>query len=141
MIRFLHHLFSPHCPDCLKEELIRRNQDEKVNECKSCVTLEIVNAQLREENQRLLNIVLNKHEQNGLVPQQEELKPIQTIPTLWRTRRARYEAEDRIKADEARASAQVLKEKVDELKNAKTTEELEKSLDVVIPQVQESSNG
>jgi hypothetical protein len=120
-IRFIHHIFQPHCQEC-HDEL----QDARV--CASCETLkhqlEIANYEKRE----ILNKLIKEPEQSITNPTNyNEMRP-RTVP--WNVRRQELEAEDRRRA-------QLLKEKEKELKvvssdsiKDSSVDELEKELGV-----------
>jgi len=120
-IRFIHHIFQPHCLDCLNEI-----QDARV--CSSCETLkhqlEIANYEKRE----LLNKLIREPEQPVTNPvNYNEIRP-RTVP--WNVKRQELEAEDRRRA-------QLMKEKEKELKvvssdsiKDSSVDELEKELGV-----------
>ena len=101
MIKWIHHLLDPHCPDCKEER-------DEAKQCKSCESLlhqlEIANHQVRELTKALT-------ETNRAAPasdkQQTEFKPI-TPPPNWRVVRQQLEAEDR-------KTAQLLRDKDKEI--------------------------
>jgi len=108
MLKFLHHLFNPHCEQC---ELDLRELDR----CKSCETLQSALDQANREKHDLLNTILRlssgtkQVEDKPYEPNLEEVKPRQ-VP--WRVRQAQLEAEDR-------RSAQILKDKQKEIDDTK----------------------
>jgi hypothetical protein len=117
-IKFLHHLFNPHCDRCRHEEL-----ENKV--CESC---EVLKQQLdiaNSEKRALLATVKEIITPQPIVQEAEdkELKPIQTI-TSWKVKRAMLEKEDRMKADAERRAKEAIAE------SNKSTEELEKELGI-----------
>lgn len=135
MLKFLHHLFTPHCPDCraeAKEEkeelkLLRaenREEDEHNQVCESCQTLirqlEIANA----EKERLLDRLL------AGPPKEERSEPVEvTRPRAipWNLRRQMLESEDRRKAQLMRNAPKP--DSAPEVKRADVAE-LEKELGV-----------
>lgn len=106
MIKFLHHLFTPHCPDCkadareLKEELKleraeQREDIEHSHVCESCQTLtrqlEISNA----EKERLLDKLLELTNPEKQIITQEPARVSMPRAIPWNMRRQMLEAEDR----------------------------------------------
>lgn len=113
MIKWLHHLFNPHCPDC---------RDERI--CTSCETLKLINAQLRLDNERLLNKLLepqiiNEVKRNEL-NEPETFKP-RFIP--WNVRKQMLETEDRERARLMREAPIPTEDLEKELLNAEQTRE------------------
>ena len=109
MIKFLHHLFTPHCPDCkadakeLKEELKleraeQREDIEHSHVCESCQTLtrqlEISNA----EKERLLDKLLEITNPSKVEYRQETPKVSMPRAIPWNMRRQMLENEDRRQA-------------------------------------------
>lgn len=89
MIKWLHHLFNPHCPHC-KEEL----EDSKV--CNTCEFLKNEVARLQIENKYLLDKLLYKPEEVKSAESDQSLKPIPTSNiSVWRAKKQMLEAEDR----------------------------------------------
>lgn len=91
MIKWLHHVLNPHCPDCKLEK-------EESRICNSCETLKYENERLRADNDRLLARILEKPVTEPTV--REAPVPL-TRPTSglsWPMRRQMLEAEDRKKA-------------------------------------------
>ena len=119
LVKFLHHIFQPHCQECHDEI-----QDARI--CSSCETLkqqlEIANYEKRE----LLNKLIKPEPIQVEQPDFSQMRP-KAVP--WRVRREELEAEDRKRA-------QLLKEKEKELKSvvanhvSETVDELEKELGV-----------
>lgn len=113
MIKWIHHLFSPHCVQCHEES-------EEARICKSCEILKISLEQANAEKSRLLELVIEKNSPVIESRPAEEFKPITTnrhIP--WSVRKQMLEAEDR-------RSAQLMREKI-----PITTEDLEEELELV----------
>ena len=115
-VRFIHHIFQPHCQECHDEI-----QDARI--CVSCETLrqqlEIANYEKRE----LLNKLIKPEPIQIEQPDFSQMRP-KAVP--WRVRREELEAEDRKRA-------QLIKEKEKELKAgvvSETVDELEKELGV-----------
>lgn len=113
MIKFLHHLFTPHCPDCRaefienREELKLQHADElhereSIKVCESCQTLtrqlEIANA----EKERLLDRLLEITNPSKQVITQETPKVSMPRAIPWNMRRQMLENEDRRKAQLSR---------------------------------------
>ena len=99
MIKIIHHLLNPHCPDCRDEIL-----ESKI--CESCNTLRLENAQLRKHNDQLIQSLLNQ-----LKPKEEvQVNQTTKLPRPvggglnWRARRQMLEQEDR-------QAAKILREK------------------------------
>ncbi len=120
MIKFIHHLLNPHCPDCKEDKL-----EEQI--CESCNTLRIENAQLRKHNDQLIEALLDKvkpieHQQEVIVQQ-----PVNLGKTglSWAARRQLLESEDR-------ASAKILRDKKKEMEAIPVTsvDKLEEELEV-----------
>jgi len=109
LIKWLHHLLNPHCPDCKEER-----EDSKV--CESCETLKAQLALSNHEKERLLNRLLEKPNENQVTstPDVKPLLPSSGIP--WRVRRQALESEDR--------------EKAKLLKTKESVEDLEKELGI-----------
>lgn len=105
-IKWLHHLFNPHCPDCAHD-----------HECKSCETLREQLAHERFEKEQLLKALLPAKEQVA-APIEEEYKPVKPKYIPWNQRQQLLEAEDR-------AKARILRNQ--------STEDLEKELSINLP--------
>lgn len=133
MFKWLHHLFNPHCESCFLEKQRELEFEYKSASCRTCEVLEMTNAELRADNQRLLEIVLKDERIELVKSESKTYEPIRTMPTLWRNRRAVLEQADRMRAEEIHAAERAMQDKAIELKNSKTTEDLEKNMDVVIP--------
>lgn len=118
-MNFFHRLFNPHCPDCKLDK-----EDAKVN-----IAIEILRSELAAErynNQLLINSLLPKPEQH--FEEQEPKIEINKSQLRWGVRQQMLEAEDRALAHTNR---RIKKEKEDaEKASAKTTEELEKELEL-----------
>lgn len=84
MIKWLHHLLNPHCPDC-KEE---KNAEYE--------TLKYEIERLRADNDRLLNRILNPETKVEIRQEPPMITRPRNIP--WALRRQALEAEDREKA-------------------------------------------
>lgn len=132
MWKWLHHLFNPHCELCELKELEARTQEDKYNACRTCQVYEMTNAQLVQDNQRLLDIILHGKEINQLerdninAHEVNAPQPIQP-PISWKERR-------RIMERESREVARVLNKQQEDLMNANKVEELEKALEVKVPE-------
>lgn len=92
VIKFFHHLFNPHCKDCLDNE-----------RCESCDTLRDQLVIERANNERLLRALLEPKDIEREVVDTKEYKPVHNLPTWDQTRR-RLEAESRAKAEQIRAA-------------------------------------
>jgi hypothetical protein len=127
MLKWLHHLFNPHCPDCKAD-----NEDLKV--CLSCETLKAELASERFEKNKLLSTLLEVVHPVVRVEKEEqkELQPIAPRTVPWNVKRQMLEAEDRVQAkiiadkqrEEAEAAGQM------KIVGKMTTEELERALGV-----------
>lgn len=133
MFKWLHHLFNPHCESCFLEEQRLLEFESRKDSCRTCEVLEMTNAELRADNQRLLEIVLKGEERIEYKQEPQQFNPIKTMPTLWKHRRASLELADKMRAEEIKAAERAMQDKAIELKSSKTTEDLEKNMDVVIP--------
>lgn len=96
IIKWLHHLFDPHCIQCVEERT-----------CSNCVTLRQLLEFERHEKKQLLDRIL-------YVPPKEEPKsvPIEQIkpnPLTWSMRKQLLEQEDRAKAEILRRNEQLEK--------------------------------
>lgn len=87
LTKFFHELFNPHCSHCAEE---RREAREESRFCASCEATERENARLTAENERLLNLLLEKPTiPTDRVTDVKNLKPINTtripfVPTAVR---------------------------------------------------------
>lgn len=118
-MKWFHHLFNPHCPDCKDERL-----DSLV--CDSCNTLRQENAALRKHNDQLIQALLDKvKDKEEVIPQQVVITQPVNPNLSWRARRHLLEQEDR-------KSAELLKEKRKEMAAVPITsvEKLEEELGV-----------
>jgi hypothetical protein len=91
MLKWLHHLFNPHCKDCLDERELGKI-------CISCETLKTEVARLRSDNERLLDRLLEKPEpevERVIAPEPRAPLP---RPTGWRVQRQILEQESRERA-------------------------------------------
>jgi hypothetical protein len=135
MIKFFHQLFNPHCQHCADE---RREQRAENRYCASCESLANENSRLVRDNERLMDLLLEKPTAPAdKVTNVENLKPIQTtrlpfVPTA--VRRQMLEQESR-HTQQLRANApqpdstinkdQELKELETELDNVRQEREKE----------------
>lgn len=115
MIKWLHHLFNPHCPDCLSEKM-------EQSYCNSCDVMKMEVERLRQENTRLLNIIIEPKVESRPEIDLNDLKPLQPRYIPLSVRRERFEAEDRRIAQRLKEEAPV-PDKVKEL--AELNKELE----------------
>ena len=108
-MKWIHRLFNPHCAHCIEER-----------ECSTCKTLQAQLDFVQIQNKVLLERLMPTPQVNttGEAPE-----PINKLPVPWHVQRRILEEQDR-------HEAQVLKDKQIELKNAKSTPELEKALEV-----------
>ena len=98
MIKFFHHLFNPHCPDCLLEKL-------REKECESCDTLRMEIDRLRLENNKLLMALINPAKEIEREINVAELLPITPRRVPQSVLREQYEREDRRLAEKLRREA------------------------------------
>lgn len=96
MFKWLHHLFNPHCPDCIRV-------------CDSCETLRSLLNIEKNEKQKLLDIIIERNTpKEHEVPPEVKLEDITQRHIPWRVRQQALEAEDR-------AKARILKQRTEEL--------------------------
>lgn len=86
-VKWLHHLFNPHCPDCIPV-------------CESCNTLKMELARANIEKERLLQAILDLQKPPVVnVPISEPPKiDTKNTPLPWRVRQQLLETEDRERA-------------------------------------------
>lgn len=120
MIKWLHHLFNPHCPDCRIEQIEKSH-------CVSCDTLKMEIEQLRHHNDRLLEMIIDKPKPIEATLDIQELKPLQPRHIPLSVRRERFEAEDRRIAQRLRDEAP----KPDAIDKKKELQDLNKELEDV----------
>lgn len=116
MIKWLHHILNPHCPDCILER-----QEKKI--CQSCETLTMQLALSNNEKERLLNKLLEKPSE-PVHTEAPEITHKLNVP--WKVRQQMLEAEDRKKAQLMRDAP-----KSQVIMKTETIENLEKELGVV----------
>lgn len=119
MIKFFHHLFNPHCPDCRAEK-----EDDK--QCVSCETLQLEISRLRHDNERLLEAILHPNVPAEPKTETVEFKPITSGHVPWNVKRQTLEREERIRAAQLKENAPKPSINVEEEMN-----KLEKELDNV----------
>lgn len=124
MIKWLHHLFNPHCSEC-------RDELEESMICNSCEVLKLQISRLERENERLLNRILEKPSAEEKPVDIEGLKPVLPKMIPWRIRKQMLEEEDRVKAKLMRQSEEV---------NKQSTEELEKELKIAEQEREEKTS-
>lgn len=120
LIRFIHHLLQPHCPECQRER-------DEANNCESCETLREQLAAERSYNRLLLESIILKPEVER-TEDTSNLTPIRGNFVSSRVRREMLEAEDRKQAEIINERKRIDKE-ARELAT-KTTEELERELGI-----------
>jgi uncharacterized Zn finger protein (UPF0148 family) len=108
MIHWLHHLFNPHCPDCMVVAV-----ENKV--CNSCETLKVQLAIANDEKRQLLNTILS-----SVTPTREPVtalnyEKLAPKATTWNVRRQMLEAEDRERAKILSQQKKTVGEQIDEL--------------------------
>lgn len=89
--RFFHRLWHYHCIECAHEEL-----ENKV--CSSCEILRQQLAQVNQEKQALLNLIIEQHKP---IPEPKEAPPMVQLPskhTPWRVRAQMLEQASREEA-------------------------------------------
>ena len=111
-INWLHHLFNPHCPDCLAEQ-----------HCKNCDTLRDLLEIEKFEKRELLKHLLHEPPAPEVVKYEGTPQEVRPKTISWRVRREMLEQEDRVKA-------QTIQRQQAEEKSAKSVDELEKELGV-----------
>jgi hypothetical protein len=93
MLKWLHHLLEPHCPDCKAER-----EDNAI--CKSCETLriqlEIANYEKRQLNDAVIRLSLPP--ERTAPPAYQEPQPARQQHIPWAVRRQMLEAESRREA-------------------------------------------
>lgn len=111
MIKWLHELFNPHCEHCAQLRREEREEQKQLREeakyCSSCESMERENSRLVRENERLLNLLLEKPE--PVVEKAidtRDLKPIQTTRTPFVPMAVRRQ----ILEQESRAAAKIQRE-------------------------------
>lgn len=108
MFKWIHHLLNPHCSDCKLEQ-----------ECKSCDTLREEVHRLIRENDRLMDIVVDRNKVQE-VKEPEFHEPIRlTNYKPWRVKQQELEAAERQRAEELRRKRTT--ELEEEVINAPTT--------------------
>jgi hypothetical protein len=101
MIKWLHHLFNPHCPEC---------KEEKELHCKSCEVLQI---QL-ERTQSQLNQIL----QMMIQPRVTETVPVEEIQPIRQSRYVPFSVKKQMLEAESRKQAELMKEKIKEVEES-----------------------
>lgn len=120
MFKFFHHLFNPHCPDCIEEK-----------KCSSCDVLRAMLESANYEKAQLLQTILNFGKPPEVVSSPvEDFKPIPSQRMPWNVRRQLLEQEDR-------AKAKILRDKE---KESNEIAKLEKELKIE-PEEKEGTNG
>lgn len=90
MANWFHRFLNPHCPDCMLEI-----QDKTI--CRSCETLRTEVARLTQDNERLLNVLLDKNIPNKVTSEVPMMiRPPVNVP--WNVKRQILEREDRERA-------------------------------------------
>lgn len=120
IVKFFHELRNPHCEHCIAEY-----EDSKYNG--EIATLKMENARLIRDNERLLNIILEKPVEKVIEPADpRELKPIITPGSsrLWSVQRRMLEEKDR-------KDAQLLKQRAKEI-NEPVIDDKTKSIEELI---------
>jgi hypothetical protein len=120
MVRWLHHLFQPHCRECL-DELHEKNRCEVCEELRSILNNE------RHEKKQLLDAIIAYVDSKNLKP---ELEPTTIEPVLpriipWRVKQQILEEQSRREADIRR---QQREEEAKANMNPVSIEQLEKEL-------------
>lgn len=111
MLKWLHKIWNPHCPDCALD-----NQDRKV--CQSCEVLTAQLAIANTEKRQLLEAILEPHKRTETQPAKEiDWKQIRQQQTTWAVRRQMLEAEDRKAAALMKDKANVQQQIADLEKN------------------------
>ncbi len=113
MLKWIHHLFNPHCPECKLDR-----QDEQFNPLVETLRSELASA--RHQNEQLIKQIIALTSPIIAAPiteSQQAPVPLDAKTIPWRVKRQMLETEDRQKAE-------VLRRKNEELN------ELEKELDL-----------
>lgn len=103
LLRFIHHLLDPHCPDCRAEA---REKREEARETEVSLAVETLQRQLEianHEKEQLLDRLLKEPEKETPRELPASYVPPRTIP--WNMRRQMLESEDRRKAQLMRSGA------------------------------------
>lgn len=119
MIKWLHHLFNPHCEECRNER-----QDEAV--CLSCETLKLQLEIANHEKEQLLEAILKPQSFVTQAVEKEVPQQVKPHSIPWAVRKQMLEAEDRQKARIINAK----QEEAAKLASSGNIEELEKELGV-----------
>lgn len=118
MLKWLHHLFNPHCAACDHDK-----------ECKSCEMLQLQLDNANYERKQLLNTILElTNPKVEVAPAIENPKPVTPKSVPWRVRQQMLEAE-------SKQAASILRRQEADLKKAtaasnQTTAELEAELGI-----------
>jgi hypothetical protein len=116
MVKWIHRLLEPHCPDCKEER-----EENKI--CQSCETLRVQLEIANYEKKQLMDALLKPRqpeEPTRLIVPPEQLAP-RNIP--WRVRQQMLEAEDR-------KQAQLNREAEEKAKRSAEASELKKAMDL-----------
>ena len=94
MIKWIHHLFTPHCQNC-------REEKELTLVCKSCNVLSTLLEQERFTNKKLLDQIIELSTPRVETVHQVSVddKDLRPKVTPWRVKQQALEAEDRKKAE------------------------------------------
>jgi hypothetical protein len=110
MLKFLHHLFDPHCESC-------EEQKREAKHCVACEVLKMEVARLQIENDRLLDKIL--YQPPTPAPAEPvnmaDLKPLTNRSIPWQTRKRMLEEEDKHKARLIKQNSATGDESVEEL--------------------------
>ena len=116
MLKFLHKIWNPHCPDCAAEA-----SDKKV--CPSCETLTAQLAIANVEKRQLLEAILDPLKRVAETnPVQVDMKELRAKTATWNVRRQMLEQEDRKTAAILRSKMNV-QQQVNELEKELGIEE------------------
>ena len=96
MIKWFHHLFNPHCPECKLEK-----EDSKI--CASCESLKSEIAYLRAENQKLIDRLTESSKEEIRVEEPQVPVIPQMLRRPWGVVRQELEKAERNKAAQIRA--------------------------------------
>ena len=120
MIKWIHHLLNPHCPECRAEREMKRNEELY---CESCENFKTEIARLREDNERLLNRIIEPKQETKEPVRLEGTTPIFPRTMPWRVRQQMLEKEDKARAQAMRNAAKSDKDL--------TVEAIEKEMGIV----------
>jgi len=126
MLKWIHQLLNPHCPDCKDEH------DER-SICKSCEVLKVQLEVANNEKHQLLAALLPKQKEEAHI-EHVAPEPIKGRHVSFQVRRQMLEAEDR-------QQAALLAKKQKEIADVPKDESVKTSISVPIQSIDESIEG